>query len=201
MQKFTLVVPVKSLDVAKSRLEVGTDRHALALAFAQDTLAAALNAKRVRQVFVVTADPTLSAAARTGGAVVLPDEGDGDLNEVLRAAAARLPHGSHVAAMCADLPCLTAEELDQALAQVPAHGQGFVPDADDTGTTLLATHDVEAFSPQFGVGSRAAHLRVGAHEIARECARLRRDVDTAADLATALYLGVGPYTESALKQA
>lgn len=50
MQKFTLVVPVKSLDVAKSRLDVGTDRHALALAFAQDTLAAALNAKRVRQV-------------------------------------------------------------------------------------------------------------------------------------------------------
>ncbi|NUS62737.1 MAG: 2-phospho-L-lactate guanylyltransferase, partial [Saccharothrix sp.] len=61
-----LVVPVKTLERAKSRL-VGTrlDRPALALAFALDTIAAALPA--VRRVLAVTSDPSVVAELRALG--------------------------------------------------------------------------------------------------------------------------------------
>jgi 2-phospho-L-lactate guanylyltransferase len=52
--------------------------------------------------------------------------------------------------------------------------------------------------PRFGGPSRAAHARSGALELPTTgISSLRRDVDTAADLADALRLGVGPHTTAA----
>ena len=60
-----LVVPVKRLDVAKSRLAAhGEDgRRRLALAFAQDVVRAAVACPVVRRVLVVTDDDEAKAEA------------------------------------------------------------------------------------------------------------------------------------------
>jgi 2-phospho-L-lactate guanylyltransferase len=72
---------------------------------------------------------------------------------------------------------------------------GFVADADGVGTTVVTAPDLDTFRPCFGHGSRAEHLAVGASEIDLEgVPSLRRDVDTPADLADVLRLGIGPRT-------
>jgi 2-phospho-L-lactate guanylyltransferase len=54
---------------------------------------------------------------------------------------------------------------------------------------------VDTFRPRFGRDSRAEHLAAGACEIDLEgIPSLRRDVDTPADLADVLRLGIGPRT-------
>src|ERR1700710_316716 len=104
-QKFALLVPIKSLERAKSRLgSPAVERRAeLMRAFAQDALAAALQSEAGAQVYVVTDEPGFDL----GGVRRLPDEGDGDLNRALVHAAvrARLESPNQgVAAICADLP-------------------------------------------------------------------------------------------------
>jgi 2-phospho-L-lactate guanylyltransferase len=72
--------------------------------------------------------------------------------------------------------------------------RSFVADAAGTGTVLLAATPVAGLEPCFGVGSAAAHMASGAVALDGPWSSLRRDVDTAADLAGALRLGLGPRT-------
>jgi 2-phospho-L-lactate/phosphoenolpyruvate guanylyltransferase len=197
---FGVVVPVKSPSVAKSRLGgLGDDvRRALAVAFAADTVAAALACARVAAVLVVTDDHVLARELADGGAEVIPDGAAGDLNASLVQAAAELVRrhpGLHLAALCADLPALRPADLARALDAAPPERMGFVADADGVGTTAVTSPDLETFRPCFGHGSRAEHLEVGAAEIdLAGLESLRRDVDTPADLAEVLRLGIGPRT-------
>src|SRR3974377_2291134 len=72
---WSLVIPVKVLADAKSRLAAlaGQHRPALALAMAADTVAAALECAEVAGVIVVT-DDTLASEVLSGlGALVTPD--------------------------------------------------------------------------------------------------------------------------------
>ena len=98
--------------------------------------------------------------------------------------------------MLGDLPCLLPEDLEQALGSV--QDKGFVADAEGSGTTLVAVRDPESFVTHFGARSRAAHVAAGIEEITLELSSLRRDVDTADDLAAARMLGVGPRTGAVL---
>lgn len=193
-----VVVPVKRLAVAKSRLAAYGDaaRRDLALAFAADVVTAALSCPLVRRVLVVTDDPLAAQVLERLGARVVGDAPDDGLN-------AALVHGAHllraerpdqgVATLSSDLPALTAGDLAAVLASVPGGGRAFVPDADARGTTLLAAATGTALEPAYGPGSRQAHLLSGALELAATPG-LRRDVDTPDDLVAALALGVGPRT-------
>jgi 2-phospho-L-lactate/phosphoenolpyruvate guanylyltransferase len=193
------VVPVKRLGLAKSRLyAVGRPRpehEELALSLALDTVAAALRAAEVARVVVVTDDPAAAAAVAALGAVVVPDEPDAGLNPALAhgaRAAARLGPGDGVALLSADLPALRPAELSAALRATAE--RAFVPDADGTGTTLLATAPGRPVLPRYGAGSAAAHRATGAVELTGDWPSLRHDVDTAADLRAAAVLGLGPAT-------
>ena len=198
---FALVVPVKTLTRAKSRLTGFPDdvRRALVTAFALDALAAATSCRAVGSVTVVTDEPDLAGLVRDLGCDVLPDEGAGDLNRVLQRAVLALGPSGAVAAMLGDLPCLLPEDLEQALGSV--QDQGFVADAEGTGTTLVAVRDPASFVTHFGARSRAAHVAAGIAEITLEVPSLRRDVDTADDLAAATMLGVGPRTGAVLARS
>ncbi|MFD7655739.1 2-phospho-L-lactate guanylyltransferase [Actinosynnema sp. NPDC059797] len=191
-----LVVPVKTLDRAKSRL-VGArlDRPALALAFALDTIAAALPV--ARRVLAVTSDPAVVLELRALG--VESAEGPEGLNEALRFGAAVLRErdpASVVGALQADLPALRTAEL--ALAVASARGRSFCPDRQGTGTTLLLSEPGGPLEPAFGVGSAAAHAASGATALVGPWPSLRHDVDTAEDLDLAGTLGVGPRTAAVL---
>lgn len=197
-QPFALLVPVKTLTLAKSRLEVSRPDHreSLMRAFALDALTAASQAATVGQVYVVTDEPGLDVE----GAVCLPDEGDGDLNAALRKASHRarvLDPGRAVAAMCADLPCLRAEDLDLAL-RAGGSPRWFVADASGGGTTLLAAAAGVDLDPCFGSGSADRHEQSGAAPVRGALPTLRMDVDTEGDLEQAISIGVGRHTASAL---
>lgn len=75
--QWTLVIPLKPLARAKSRLsDTAADglRPGLALAFAQDTVAAALACPAVRDVAVVTDDALAGRELAALGARIVADE-------------------------------------------------------------------------------------------------------------------------------
>src|SRR5690606_4797002 len=97
-------------------------RRALATAFALDTVSAASAVPSVAAVLVVTDDAALAGRLAGQGHAVIPDGGT-DLNDSLVQAAAevrrRWPRARPVV-LLADLPCLTPEDLTEALDLLPA---------------------------------------------------------------------------------
>jgi 2-phospho-L-lactate guanylyltransferase len=180
---WTVILPVKRLSAAKSRL--------------------------VGRVVIVTTDATVGESAVALGADLIQDVPDAGLNPALAYAATLVrPKGATaslpgVAALPADLPALRTEDLTAALRAAaemswsvsgslrPEPVRAFVPDAVGSGTVLLAAPPGARLEPCFGVGSAAAHATSGAIALAGDWPSLRRDVDTAADLAEAVVLGVG----------
>jgi 2-phospho-L-lactate guanylyltransferase len=198
--QWCLVVPVKRLGLAKTRLGTvaGGLRADLALAFALDTVSAALACDAVVAVVAVTDDEIARTALTDLGAHVVPDAPNAGLNPALAhgadAALARYPrHG--VGALSADLPALRPAELGRVLTAAGKHRTAFVSDAAGTGTTLLVARPGEVFAPQFGTRSSARHRAAEVFELdLPDVPTVRRDVDTEVDLHDAERLGVGPRT-------
>lgn len=198
--RWFLVVPVKRLAAAKTRLgpPYDHDRAELALAFALDTTAAALACPAVDAVVAVTDDRTAAAALRDVGAEVVADEPDAGLNPALThgasVAAGSWP-GRGAGALSADLPGLRPDELAAVLARAAAHDRSFVRDAEGSGTTLVLARSAADLRPSFGPGSAGRHARSGMTDLTSEdVMSVRRDVDTAADLDLARASGLGPRT-------
>lgn len=218
---WVVLLPLKRLGSAKSRLD-HPHRALLARAMATDTARAAANAGRdvVAAVLLVTNDPAVGAIVEeltdspaAAPVVAVADVPDRGLNPALRhgarVAARRWP-GHPVAALSADLAALRAADLRAALlAARAALGTGrraVLADAAGTGTVLLCAAPGTPLRPHFGEGSLARHVRSGALDLTQTALatmvpRLRRDVDTLADLAAARLLGVGPATAAVLATA
>ncbi|MFF7530998.1 2-phospho-L-lactate guanylyltransferase [Streptomyces bobili] len=202
--QWSLVIPLKPLALAKSRLaDTAADalRPGLALAFAVDTVTAALACTAVRDVAVVTNDGLAGRELAALGARIVPDDPRAGLNAALAHAAAAvratLPD-SAVAALNADLPALRPPELARVLDAAAQFPRAFLPDAAAIGTTLLAVAPGHELLPAFGTDSRARHRASGATELRPTAVdSVRQDVDTGEDLRAALALGVGPRTAAA----
>lgn len=211
VRRWDLIIPVKQLDGAKSRLS-GVDkvcRRRLALSFAIDAVDAALAAGRVRRVHVVTADPHAAAELVVRGAEIVDETHGPGLNPAVEAGVASvLRHDPlrRVAAMTGDLPAVSSAEIDSALASAEAHSLSVLADAEGTGTVFLTANPLADRAaaapvrphPRFGHGSFARHISAGHVPLAGDFPGLRRDVDTREDLEEARLLGVGPMTEAAL---
>jgi 2-phospho-L-lactate guanylyltransferase len=196
------VLPVKGGPAAKTRLSsLGTRRARVAAAVAADTVSAARATSRVTVLLIVTADPEAARSCRDLGATVVADPGHG-LDTAVAAGLGQAPGHLPCAVLQADLPALRPVDLAAALddctaALLRGAVRVVVPDADGDGTVLMAAGHPAALSPAFGPGSAARHARGGVL-LPLTAPRLRRDVDTAADLAAALALGVGPATAAAV---
>jgi len=197
-ESWAIVVPVKRLTVAKTRIDLAPDvRMALALAMAADTIRAATGSPMVEVVVAVCDDQSALDVLREAGAIVVPDVPDAGLNPAL-------VHGSSVdavaadmavAALAADLPALHSDELTALLRVAGDHKAAMVADAAGAGTTVFAATDRDGFRPSFGTDSRSRHLTAGATDLTGVAGTtLRRDVDTLADLSEANALGLGPAT-------
>ena len=199
---WTVLIPAKSLPAAKSRLApraADAAGHArLVDAIRADTVSAALATPAVARVLVVVDHP---GATVPPGAQVVVQRRPG-LNAALADAAAdaadRWPDEG-VAALLGDLPALRPDELADALHQAAGFDAGYVPDAEGTGTTMLTASAGGALRPQFGAGSAGRHA-AGA-QLIEAGPGLRRDVDTAADLAAAADIGLGTETRRELGAA
>ncbi|MGW2646470.1 2-phospho-L-lactate guanylyltransferase [Streptomyces sp. NPDC001393] len=199
--QWTLVIPLKPLSRAKSRLSGAADdgvRPGLALAFAQDTVAAALSCTAVADVAVVTDDALAARELAALGARIVPDTPGSGLNAALAHGAAvvrEIRPRTPVAALNADLPALRPVELAVVLGAAAEFSRAFLADAAGLGTTLLAAGPKGELQPEFGIDSRSRHRASGAEELQPAGVdSVRQDVDTAEDLRAALALGVGPYT-------
>jgi 2-phospho-L-lactate/phosphoenolpyruvate guanylyltransferase len=200
---WSIIIPVKQTTLGKSRLTGRSDeeRRELALAFALDTVVAAVSAPGVRRVVVVTNDPDAKRFGQVG-AEVLADVPDAGINAAIVHGAHHLAAADHdeptgLVALTGDLPALTPQTLATALSSTTAP-RWFVPDQAGTGTTTLAAVRTR-LSPSFGPHSRASHRSSGASELdVPGLERLRRDVDTEVDLWDAVRLGVGVHTREVL---
>lgn len=202
---WSVVVPVKRLDAAKSRLRGALDgvpHETLALSLARDTVSAVLACPLVRQVLVVTSDRTAGAALQSLGARVVPEPPCPGLNPAFAHGASLVSDG-WVAALAADLPALRSDELAAVLSVAAEEPpvRRFVADASGTGTVLLTAPPGVPLNPRFGTDSAAAHAASGASPLTGDWPTLRRDVDAPADLQAAAALGLGRHTAALLTNA
>jgi 2-phospho-L-lactate/phosphoenolpyruvate guanylyltransferase len=206
-----LLVPIKPLHLAKSRLLGAADRGAgragahadLVAAVALDTVAAAQRTPGVDGVVVVTSDPELTESFTAEGIEVLPDTPAAGLNAALRHGDEQLRQRETVrrtGALQADLPALRVADLAAAL-DMAGGGRAFCPDRQGTGTTLLLAESGRPLDPRFGPGSATAHARSGAKSLEGPWESLRCDVDTEQDLELATKMGLGPRTSARLALA
>lgn len=197
---WTVVLPVKGGPRAKSRLG---GPPTLAAAIVRDCLDTVTACPDVVRVVVVTSDPQMARLAAQATADVVPERrpGAGLVEAVRDGVRAAGDRPGPVAVLLPDVPAARPEDLSHALQAVaralterPAAAMAVVPDADRTGSVLLAARSADALDPAFGPGSAAEHIRRGAVRVELDLPRLRRDVDTPADLVAALRLGAGPRT-------
>lgn len=195
---WSVVIPVKALARAKSRLAALPDaeRRALALAMAADTVSAAVSCPLVDLVIVVSDDPVVRSDLASLGAQVIGDSPAAGLNHALVAGAQHAQAcrpGRGRAALTGDLPALSAAALAAALTAASLVRHGFVADAAGSGTTLYTAAPGSRFEPRFGRRSCDRHRQAGATELdVPGIDGLRNDVDTLADLDRAAAIGLGP---------
>lgn len=201
-----VLMPVRGTTGSKTRLfpheTDGRTRRELALAFAADAVTAVLASSAVAEVSVITGDREAAALFTGMGATVISETGAAGLNAAIRQG---LRHSRTTrplywrAVLMADLPALNSPDLTAALRLARERGAAVVPDASGQGTTMLTVHPGMEAEPRFGPGSHAAHRAAGLHTLDVPVgSTLRRDVDTFADLAAAVALGVGPHTQAAV---
>jgi 2-phospho-L-lactate guanylyltransferase len=187
-----VVIPFKGAPNSKSRLAARFDdlaRHALALAFLQDVVAAVRATPGVDGVMLVSSEHGLGALFAAdpdlAPVTVTPDPRhglNGAIAHGIRAARADDP-AAHIAVLLGDLPELTAGELADALGAAARHPLATVTDAAGTGTSLITLAPGETAEPQFGAGSAAAHAASGFARLdIVSTSGLRRDVDAPDDV-------------------
>lgn len=176
-----LVVPVKRLAEAKSRLEVHPGlRRLIALSMAEHTVRTAAATPSVARVLVVTRDRTVKAAVLALGAEVVHERRRSSLNRAARAGRAaarrRLP-GHAIGIIVSDLPTLTCADLESAIAEFrECRTPIVVPDQEGTGTTMLLQGS-EDLPIRFGPSSAARHAEAGFRPADGALPGLRRDLD------------------------
>jgi 2-phospho-L-lactate guanylyltransferase len=194
------VVPIKAPARAKMRLELpARTRQQLALAFALDTVAAATGSGVFSSVLVVTSDPRVRQAMRRRRVTVVAEKGTaglaGAVHEGCRWGRVQFP-GAATLVVPSDLPSMTAKELAATVSRAVAYEASFVRDAFGKGTTLLYRSSQSQIRAHYGPGSAALHLAAGAEDLEGVAPAVRHDIDTLADLAGAMELGVGATTRA-----
>jgi 2-phospho-L-lactate guanylyltransferase len=190
------VVPVKGGAGAKQRLgdAVAPDlRRRLALAMAEDVLAALAAAPGLRGIMVVTADAAARALAERYGTQVLTEGAEAGQTGAVAAAARTLAREGRGAMLTipGDVPLITPEEVARILA---AHDRvpDFViaPAHDERGSNAILCAPPEAVPLTFGNDSFRPHLaaarRAGLEPKILHLPGIGLDIDNPADLAAFL---------------
>jgi 2-phospho-L-lactate/phosphoenolpyruvate guanylyltransferase len=180
------LVAIKARTLCKSRLAqvlAPSARLHLVRAMLEAVLAAAQGAQTLRQIVVVSPERDCVPA----GIPVLADTGGG-LNGALLAAQMALQEFGcrEVVVLPADLPNLTAAEIDTLVRAGRRGGFAIAPDAAAVGTNGLYLSTLRPFRFQFGPDSSHLHLQeaqyMGLKPEVVHLAGLEFDVDCPADL-------------------
>jgi 2-phospho-L-lactate guanylyltransferase len=201
LSRLVALVPVRSLERAKTRLALALDpeeRLSLAAGLTGRTLRATAGARAagdVADVVVASDDPAALAAAVASGAVPLPAGGH-DLVADLRTARELAVAGGATAVVVVptDLARISAAALGEVVAagrRALAPGRSLVvmvPDRAGEGTNVLLVSPPRAMDFAFGPGSRGRHAaaaRAAGAILVELDGPLALDLDTPEDLAAA----------------
>ena len=182
------LIAVKQRVAGKSRLsgQLGVQaRVALVRSMLAQVLKAATEAHTVRQVIVVSPERDMIAE----DIPVLADSGQGLNAALTQARQALLDLGvRELLVLPADLPLVTAAEIDILVRAGRSTGFAIAPDAADTGTNALCLATTQSFQFQFGSDSKRRHIAAAAQlGLVPQTVRLpglEFDVDSPADLQT-----------------
>ncbi len=187
------IVPVKTLDRAKSRLAgalTPAARRALVLEMLERVLAALQHpAAQVTMVWVISGDPQALQVAASCGAYPLVEEVP-DLNAALeQARRVALSHGAEALLVVpADVPLVLPAEIGALVAALATSDIVLVPDAAGLGTNALGLRREAELPFRFGGESAALHLAAATERGLRTCrlplASFALDVDQPAGLAS-----------------
>jgi 2-phospho-L-lactate/phosphoenolpyruvate guanylyltransferase len=180
------VVPLKALHQSKSRLAAHIspeERSTLMLALVERTVAVLRHCAAIHRVALATPETTLAARLEVD---LIPDRGS--LN---RAIADGSAWASSLAAtgllvIPADLPYLSAPDVEQLIRSAPPPPSVVIAPTHDGGTGALFLQPPAALPPHFGQDSFARHtiaateLGVRVHEL--HLAGFATDLDTLTDL-------------------
>ena len=199
------VVPVKSLDVSKSRLAARDREWArdLSLAMMGDVIEALLDVAALGRVAVVTPDPQVAQAAEQAGAEALLRDAPG-LNPSIELAAAEIAPepGAGVLVVLGDVAALAADEVARLL-EAGAGGGVVLAPSRDGGTSALLRIPRDVIPARFGPDSAKRHreeaLHAGVRYVELALPSLAIDVDVREDAVEILRLGtLGRRTRAAL---
>ena len=186
-----ILVPVKNLGQAKQRLSAVLDQPArtqLAQAMLHDVLAVLAGWKNRPAVSIVSSDPFALELARQYGFEIIPDPANsGETGAIEIATQICQRRGVDFALVIpADIPLLTAGELQAILDHAPAQGSVLVPAADGRGTNAAFRRPANLFPLRFGNDSFKPH-HAAAEATGKPCVVLQLpgiavDVDNPTDL-------------------
>jgi 2-phospho-L-lactate guanylyltransferase len=192
------VVPIKATADAKQRLGNAVTsalRRRLALAMAEDVLAALAASPALAGIIVVTIDEAAAALAARYGARVFADGARDGQTGAVTAAARRLAREGKGAILTipGDVPLVTPEEIDRIVA---AHDRTpdfiIVPAHDERGSNAILCAPPDAVPLKFGDDSFFPHLdaaqRAGLEPKILRLPGVGLDIDNPADLASFLKL-------------
>jgi 2-phospho-L-lactate/phosphoenolpyruvate guanylyltransferase len=206
------ILPVKRFPIAKQRLGESVDdslRADLANAMVGDVLAALRECASIEATIVVTREPSVAAAARHVGDILVEDTAEEGQSAAASLGLAHALREGFERALCVpgDCPTLDPRELAQLLSARTTGGDGdthlgmphargkgapnlevvIVPDRHGSGTNGLLLAPPDALPPSFGPDSRVRHEELaraaGATWRIEQPASLLLDIDTGEDLA------------------
>jgi 2-phospho-L-lactate guanylyltransferase len=182
-----VLVPVKALDGAKSRLAVlGEEtRRALVLAMLEDVLAA-VRAAHDGPLLLLSSDSVYDELAAHHRAQRIPDQASGFRSAVQHALRLEEVRSTGAALVLpADLPQIMPDEVAALIEETRRAGVVLVPSADG-GTSALGLRPPDAIAVAYGPDSAAEHRRrahAAGHPLSEPLLpRLDVDIDTPDDL-------------------
>ena len=190
-----ILVPVKHLETSKQRLSPllsPAERFALAEAMLQDVLAALDVCSHREHVALVSGDARAHRQALQYEFRIIHDADDpGETGAIEMATRAAIDRGAEFTLVLpADIPLITASEVDQIFAAAPPEGTVLAPSASGRGTNAVLQRPPGLFPLRFGDDSFLPHLAAArATGQAVEVLRLPGigvDIDEPADLADLL---------------
>lgn len=167
------IIPVKPLQHSKMRLAhllTAAQRAELIAEFLTRTLAALRQTPVLSNILIVTNDIDVQVLAQQHGAQILPERTPQGLNMAVRRGvkAATGAGASAILILPADLPFVTAQDVQQMLALLPEqeNGQGngrwlmaICSDTAQQGTNALLLSPPTPFNFHYGPGSYHLHLQ------------------------------------------
>lgn len=188
--RYRALIPVKSLDQAKSRLAdylTRSERATLVLDMLHRVIQVLHESNAFERISVVSADTRVLEQARNWGAWSQPEEQPGH-NPALHAAARReVDDGADMLlTISADLPLLQVSDIDGMIEQAQQYDVVLAPSREGTGTNALLIHPPLAVPYVFGIGSLHRYLVESRQRRLRSVFHttngLMLDIDTIEDL-------------------